>query len=127
MEYISQYDENSGICTVRVKGRHQRPKDSLVLQQFARVFGEEHGCKKFLFDMRQTEIIGGTMDIYETGTVPIDRDHKQHSQKIALLYAGDLSDHKFMEYVAANRGYQVRVFDSGDNAIEWLSPVSQNT
>ncbi len=126
MKYTHQFDEDSGICTIRVTGQHERPKDSLVLQQFARDYGEERGCQKFLFDMTQAEIIGGTFDIYGTGTVPVDPDHKQLTQKIALLYSGDMTEHRFMETVAVNRGYQLRVFDKIESAIEWLKPKEYN-
>jgi len=127
MEYSTEFDESKGICTVRVTGRHERPQDSAVLQQFARDFGEECGCQKFLFDMRQAEITGGTMDIFETGTVPVDPDRRQTQQKIALLYTSNLSDHKFMETVAVNRGYQIRVFDEMDKALGWLGVTKDNT
>lgn len=122
MDYTTEFDETREICTVRVTGRHRRPQDSLTLQQVARDFGDELGCSRFLFDMTEAEIIGGTMDTFETGTVPVDHDHKQTRQRIALLYVGDLADHKFMEDVAVNRGYQLRVFDDRDKAVEWLAP-----
>lgn len=120
MKYTSKYDETSGICSVRVTGKHKRPKDSLTLQQFAWDFGGERNCQRFLFDMTQAEIIGGTMDTFEAGTIPTDPDHMQVKKKIALAYSGDMTDHKFMENVAVNRGYNLRVFDQIDKALEWL-------
>jgi hypothetical protein len=122
MEYTTEFDEAKEICTVRVKGRHKRPEDSLVLQQLARDIGDEQGYQRFLFDMTQAEIITGTMDTFKTGTVPVDSDHKQKRQKIALVYAGDLNEQEFMATVAVNRGYQLRVFDTMDKALKWLRP-----
>lgn len=55
--------------------------------------------------------------------MPVDQDYKQTSQKIALVYSGDLTDHGFMENVAVNRGYRLKVFDQIDKAIEWLKPI----
>jgi len=124
MEYSYEFDPASGICLVRVTGRHKRPEDSFILQEFARKLGKEHDCQKFLFDMRLAEIIGGTMETYETGTVPVDVDHTQHTQKIALLYEGILSEHKFLETVATNRWYQLRVFNNLDHAMHWLNSVA---
>lgn len=121
MEFTTEYDDVNGICIVRVVGKHKRPDDSLVLQQFARDFGSERGCLRFLFDMTKAEIIGGTMDAFETGTVPVDPDYQQTKQKIALLYSNVVQLHQFMEDVAVNRGYQLRVFDQFDEAIEWLN------
>ena len=54
--------------------------------------------------------------------MPVDTDKKMMRLKIALLFAGDMEDHKFMENVAYNRGYQVRVFDNRDQAMAWLIP-----
>ncbi len=63
------------------------------------------------------------MDTFETGTVPVDPDKKQTRQKIALLYDHYLDDHKFLENVAVNRGYQLRVFVERGKALEWLKPM----
>jgi len=121
MDYTTVYDKSGGICIVKVTGQHKRPQDSLVLQQLARKMGEESRCQKFLFDMRHADIIGDAIDTYEAGKVPGDLDHTQLSQKVALVYSGDLSKHKFLEDVAVNRGYQLRVFDNLEKAFEWLS------
>ena len=124
MEYTTEYDEMNGICIVCVKGQHKLPQDALVLQQFARDFDEEQNCQRFLFDMRQAEIIGGTMDIFKAGTVPVDTDHKQRRHKVALLYDSVSTDQKFLEDVSLNRGYQLRVFDDYNKAMEWIMPKS---
>ena len=120
MDYTTEFDETSGICIVKVTGQHKRPQDSMVLQQLARKISEQLGCHKFLFDMRESEIIADALDTYETGKVPGDLDHTQLRQKVALVYSGDLSTHKFLEDVAVNRGYQLRVFGNMDAALEWL-------
>jgi len=127
MEYTIEFDEVKELCNVHVTGRVKRPEDSQVLQKLARDLGIEHGCQRFLYDMRQAEIIGGTLETYTVGTVPVDTDHTQMRQRIALVYAGDLTDPKFMETVAVNRGYQVRVFDNLENALEWLGPKKNDS
>ena len=127
MKFTSEFDKALGICAVRVTGRHTRPDDSLILQRFTREFGEERGCRKFLFDMTQATISGGTMGAFQTGTVPLDPDRRQTEQRIALVYSGEMADHEFMENVAVNRGYEVRVFDAIDKAILWLNSKDNNT
>ena len=127
MEFTTEFDEAKGICVVRATGRHKRPDDSLVLQKLARDIGDERGCQRFLFDMTQAQIIAETVDTFHTGTVPVDVDRKQARQRIALVYAGNLSDHKFVETVALNRGYQLRVFDKMEEALEWLRPMQGST
>jgi hypothetical protein len=121
MEYTTEFDEAKGICTVCVTGRHKRPYDSLVLQRFARDFSSERECQRFLFDMTQAEIIGGAIETFKSGTVPLDVDHSQKRQKIALVYSGDIANHKFMETVAVDRGYNLQVFNQLDKAVEWLT------
>ncbi len=120
MEYTTEFDEAKGICTVHVTGIHKRPEDSLALQQLARDFGDKRGCQRFLFDMTKAEIISRAIDTFETGTVPGDPDDRQTKQKIALVYSGNIADHKFLEDVAVNRGYNVRIFGDTDQARDWL-------
>lgn len=121
MEFTTEFDDANQICIVRVVGTHKRPDDSIVLQQFARDFGKERGCLRFLFDMTQAQIISDTLAAFETGTVPADPDYTQTKQKIALVYSSDIEAHKFMEDVAVNRGYQVQVFGQFNAAVEWLT------
>ena len=59
--------------------------------------------------------------------MPDDSEHEQAQQRIALLYADHLADHKFLEDVAVNRGYLLRVFDQMDKALEWLTSKEENT
>ena len=122
MEYTTEFDEVNNICIVHVTGEHRRPRDSLVLQQLARDIGDTRGCQRFLFDMTQAHIISEDMDTYEVGTVPVDPDRRQQQQKVALLYSGDITEHKFLETIAVNRGYTLRVFDRMSEATEWLRP-----
>lgn len=120
MEYKYDYDRNSGICTVKVTGEHRRPDDTILLQQFARDFGNEHGCERFLFDMTGATIIGDFLGTYKAGTVPNDRDYMQIKQRVALLYTIITEDCRFLEDVAVNRGYKLRVFDQKEKAMDWL-------
>jgi len=120
MEYTVDFDETNGICTIRITGQHKRPQDSLTLQKFSRDFSEERDCKLFLLDLTRAEFIGGTMDLFKTGTFPEDKNHRQISHKYALLYSEILDDHKFLENVSVNRGYRVRMFNDIDKALEWL-------
>lgn len=127
MEYATEFDEAKGICTIHVTGRHKRPEDSRTLQQLQGDITDKQGYQRFLVDMTQAEIIANTMDTFDTGTVSVDPDGKQRRQKIALLYAGNLAEHKFLENVAVNRGYQLQIFDQKHLALEWLNAREENT
>lgn len=93
----------------------------MELQRVARDYKAENGCSKYLFDMREATIEGDTFSTYHTATAPLDQGMKPHEYRVALVYTGDLSDHKFMELVASNRGYSLKVFDSYESAMRWLT------
>ena len=120
MEFDTKFYEIEKICEIHVTGKVIRPKDSIVIQELARDIEEKQGYQRFLIDMTQTEIISGIMDTYETAVVPLDSDKKQVNQRIALLYADEISDHKYMESVSLKRGYKLRIFYKMDEAFEWL-------
>ena len=122
MKYTYVFDESSGICAVTVTGEVKRPEESQILQQFAHDFGPEKGCSKYLFDMTRARPIGNTMDIYAAGSCVVDTDNRQKRYKTASVYAELTDDHRFLETVAVNRGYSMRVFgrDEMNQAIEWL-------
>lgn len=121
MEYTTRHETDRGICAVAVTGTVQRPHDSVTLQQYARDFGSEHDCRRFLFDLTRAQIVGSTTDSFQAGTVPADADRSQRAQAIALVYAPGTGDQTFMETVAVNRGYNVRVFNDIHEAREWLA------
>jgi hypothetical protein len=122
MGYTFELDEVSEICTIRVKGEHRRPDDSLEIQKFVRDFYNEKGCSKFLIDMRQAQIVGESKDTFSIGTIPVDKDKKMKNtpHKVALVYASTNVDEIFLESVAVNRGYNLKVFTKIDKAIEWF-------
>ena len=126
MKYDVDHCADSGICIVTVSGEHKRPEDSKILQQVALDYCTKQQCSRFLFDMRKAKVTGTTMDVYETGMEPIVQKFDRSRFKIALAYSGDMTDHKFMETVLVNRGYNVRVFDDYDNALSWLTDDGEN-
>jgi len=121
MKYSFEHDKDMDVCVVRVSGVHKRPDDSMELQKLARDYKAENGCSKYLFDMRDATIKGDTVSSYYTATTPIDLDMKPYEYRFALVYSGDLSEHMFMELVAINRGYSLKVFDDYESAKHWLT------
>lgn len=111
MNYSLDHDKGIGICIIRVWCENKRADDSMELQKVARDYKAESGCSKYLFDMREATIIGDTISSYYTSTAPLTLGMKPHEYHVALVYSGDLSEHKFMELVAMNRGYSLKVFD----------------
>jgi len=125
MQFTTEFDEANDLWTVRVSGVHKRPEDSIVLQRAIREAGREKHGGRFLVDMRGATIVGGVMDTFEVGRVPVDFGPDQGHFKVALVYAGSLETHRFMETVAVNRGFRIRIFDEMEPAFRWLESKSQ--
>jgi hypothetical protein len=122
MEYTTEFDEVNEICIIHVKGELRRPDDSITIQKFVRDVYIKQGCCQFLIDMRQAQIIGETTDTFSIGTIPVDTDKKMKKapHKVALVYSSTSVDEIFLEKVAVNRGYNLKVFTKIDKAIEWF-------
>jgi hypothetical protein len=121
MDYSTDYNEAKAVCTVRVWGEHRRPHDSRKLQKVARELRVEHGCSRFLFDMRETRIVSDTISTYQAAAAPAAYGMKPGDYRVALVYADGMDDHKFLENVLVNMGYTLRVFGDIDEAVGWLT------
>jgi hypothetical protein len=110
----------SGICVIKVTGTHRRPDDSHELLHIAGLIAKEHGCSRFLFDMREADIVAGTMHTYETALEP-EKHGFSKLYRIAAVYPEITKDHSFMENVGVNRGaVAFKVFAEIDKAREWI-------
>jgi hypothetical protein len=122
MKYTSEFDSINSICRVCVNGIIHGPKDADELKQFARDFFVVHGCRYFLFDMKQTDIVLGTMGAFYTGAPQGEMAESLRPFKVAAVVQEITEDLSLFEDVAVNRGFNVHVFDDIDKAVEWLRP-----
>ena len=122
MEYTPEFDSANSICRVCVGGTIHGSKDADELKQFARDFFTEHGCRHFLFDMKQADIVIGTIEAFYTGSPQGEMAQSLRPFKVAAVVQEITEDLSFFENVAINRGFNVHVFDDIDKAIEWLKP-----
>jgi len=120
MEYTTEFNEETGICTVTVTGKVNRPDDSYELQYFSREFDKSNNCKRFLFDMRKADIIGEPSDSVLIGMSPEDKESIQKHHVVASVYAESKVEDKLIQTVARARGYEFRVFTQIDQAYDWL-------
>ena len=121
MKYTSEFDGNSGICTVRVTGEYRRPEDSDRLKSFAVEFSGKHKCHLFLFDLSQADVISGPYSSFESGNPKGEFAEKLRYVKTAMVRKRLTEDDYFFETVAVNLGYPIRVFTSFEKAVQWLS------
>jgi hypothetical protein len=121
MKYISTIDSATNICTLLIRGQFRRPEDADEMKHFAVKIRAQHGCRRFLFDMREAEILGGTMDILAAASPQGDLADSLRQFKVAVLVPHINDDEHFFETVAVNRGFQLHTFDDLDKGVEWLS------
>ena len=127
IEYIHSFDSGTGVCTVFVKGTFRRPESTRKMQRLMRDLHSEHQCHHFLFDLTNAVVVSGTFDTFEAGSTAPGMEHTIRQFRIAIVYSKLTEDEQFFENVAVNRGYQLRVFDNRDKALEWLGPIADNT
>jgi hypothetical protein len=121
MKYISTIDSATNICTVRIMGKFRRPEDADEMKRFAIKISAQHGCRRFLFDMREAEISGGTLDILAAASPQGDFADSLRHFRVAVLVSHVTDDEHFFETVAVNRGFQLHTFDEFDKGFEWLT------
>jgi hypothetical protein len=121
VEYKVEYDADSGVCEIRVSGLHARPRDSQELMRVAGTYAIEQGCTRFLFDLREATIVGGTMAAYET-ILDTEKYGVQKVFRVAAVYSRISEDEKFIEDLGAYRGaVAFQVFNDIYAAREWVA------
>ena len=120
MEYTTGLDEENRICTITVTGVFQRPQDSIFMLKFIFGFCRENNYQKFFIDMRNAKILSTKKEDFLAVSINLEFAEEIKQSKMAFLYADDLQDHRFMEYMAMRRGYNVCIFNNYDKAINWL-------
>ncbi len=121
MEYKVEYDINSGVCVVQVSGVHERPQDTQELFRIAGTVAAEHGCSRFLFDMREATILGDTTAAFKSVI-----DHEKYGAsklfRVAAVYSEITVNEEFLENVVVNRGARnYKVFDDILTARDWIA------
>lgn len=75
---------------------------------------EETGICRVLVDVRKQTRMASTFELFNFGS------QLPRSIAFAVLFDIHFEDHHFIESVAKNRGMIVKMFDSEQDAIEWL-------
>jgi hypothetical protein len=118
MDFQVRYDAENKIVIATIHGLVS-PITCVPVDLKTVEVAEENHTYRLLSDLRQADLLGGTLDIYELPKV-------LSSKGLVLKYAHALLvDHlcdelKFFETVSINRGYRVRVFMSYEKAVAWL-------
>jgi hypothetical protein len=120
MEYKIDYDSEEAICTFNVSGRVRRPNDSIILMQEVLKYSSRHHCRLFLLDFRYAIVHSSLQDAQKLADF-VTRSDYGTGYKVALLYSGDMTEHRQLEAILINKGLMVHVFDDKIEALSWLS------
>lgn len=119
MPWEFEYLPESHVLSVRVTGI----VDMESWEQQLRTSVEEaakYSCLRYLVDYRQSSVRMTMADLYERPKY-YTRVGMPHHARIALVIPPPAREKDFVESVTSNRGFLVRVFDSPEPALEWLT------
>jgi len=120
MKYSVRIDENSGICWIHVTESFVRPDDSDMLKRLAADIFANNGCCRFLIDLTEAHVVGGTMSTFKVANPEGAIAETLKRIKSAFVRHVLSEEDRFFENVAVNRGFPVRAFETCEKAVEWL-------
>lgn len=113
------YLENKGIVQLRTSGTYELDAEVETLKRMASKL-KEHSCNRCIFDHREANVIASTMASFERSTL-YDEIWGDRSTRAAIVFRELNEDFRFLETAMRNRGWNVRIFDDYDAAVNWLS------
>ncbi len=108
------YDSQAKLIRVRAWGAGTIEDWLSSKEQVVRLY-VQHGARQLLVDVRDQDSAPSTLDIFEFG-----EDWPAGIRTAILVGDQTREDQQFLETVAFNRGKQMRVFDSEEDALNWL-------
>jgi hypothetical protein len=118
MEYSVVYNPELKIVIVEVDGL-LTPENCKAMDEESVRLAHKNNTSLFLTDLRQAEVMGPAVDIYE---LPGQLCSKLTGRgyKHALISRQVSEPLRFFETVARNRGCRVRIFSGEAKAMKWL-------
>jgi len=123
MAYTIEYNRTLRIVEVTYTGRFtaQESKESAAK---AIALGKKHGDADALVDATEAELAVSILDLLALPDRHYVAEEMSRRIRVAVVPPHLLKDKKdveFYETACLNRGWQVRLFSSRDEAIEWLT------
>jgi hypothetical protein len=118
MSHELLYDSDDDCVILRVKGRVTMALVRELAPQVATLF-EENSCRRLLNDMSAATIDMSVADLYGSPEV-MDESGVMRGTRRALVVSPDFDDDRFLENVSRNRGHNLMIFKSVDEAKVWL-------
>jgi len=118
MPYTVDYNKSSECIYVSVDGNMDLSLFGGMAVEVGKCI-KEHECGKILNDLRRAVLPESVGDIYYMPKKALDAGVCR-SIKRALVVSGAFDDYKFLETVFVNQGNVVRLFNSIEDAEQWL-------
>lgn len=120
MDYSLELLSWDDVICLRVTGTYRRPDDSCVLLDIMMKAITQMNVSKVLLDMRQAEILGGSIGAYLFGMIPRRAHIDPTLFTIASVYSEITSEIETLEAVLTAGGFVFKAFDDDDEALRWL-------
>jgi hypothetical protein len=118
MSHELLYDSDDDCVILRVKGRVTIALIRELAPQVAALF-DKNKCRRLLNDMSAANIDISVADMYGSPEV-MDESGVMRGTRRALVVPPDFNDERFLENVSRNRGHNLMIFKSVDEAKVWL-------
>jgi hypothetical protein len=112
--------EDLGIIEVRSYGEVSEQELTSSREEVSEII-RERGIKKVLVDACDLTSLPSTFPLFLFGKSFADEDILRTMMMAAVTSEKTTKDVAFIETVARNRGVEMRIFDSTDAAIDWLT------
>ncbi len=121
MPFSVRYLEEEGIVETVHSGAVTPAEQRKAWEETGSVAGE-HGCRRFLIDLRAQGPAASPVDMVEAAALLAALPPGTIERQALLLPPRErgASDVEFFETACRNRGLNVRVFSDRDEALEWL-------
>ena len=113
-----EYLPEDEVLLIRTSGTYNLEFQIDLLKEII-VKAKEYNCERFLVDHRETEIIIKTLPTYSRPALFDELEFKR-TWRAAMVVKELNNDTQFYETVFKNRGWQIKVSDDYDAAMNWL-------
>jgi hypothetical protein len=119
MHYTIEHDRENRTMRAVLRGKADVASFGAMLREL-RATSAGSQCCRFLLDQRGCDYQLNTLGIYQYPQL-MSNFGFDRSERLAVVFAGDDADYRFLETVAQNRGYSLQIFRDPDLALAWLT------
>jgi len=118
MSFDITYDKDHNCLMGKFIGELNAESVKIYMKEIE-MMAKSHDCKRFINDLREANILLSISDFYKAparmATGAFDRSWRR-----AIVVKQKLDKLDFFETTSANQGFQAKVFEDMDEALEWL-------